>query len=187
MLVSLSRLASLASPRSRRIITPAPAAAGALGPRFSSLRRRGTMTQVVHTKGSQSPEISEGTILNISAWMCPYGAALARLRRRLDFLEHQLTSCHRLAAQRSWIALNESGLSFETVFVDLVEKPEWLFDFNPLGKVGSPAARPPPAAANRPTKQAPPLAPPPPPRAPRCPRSCARPQTASCITRTSLW
>lgn len=43
------------------------------------------------------------------------------------------TSCP--YAQRSWIALNEKGVEYEPVFVDLKNKPEWFFPLNPYGRV----------------------------------------------------
>lgn len=46
----------------------------------------------------------------ITTWNCPY-------------------------AQRTWIALNEKGVDFKPVFVDLRSKPEWFFPLNPKGQV----------------------------------------------------
>jgi hypothetical protein len=37
--------------------------------------------------------------------------------------------------QRTWIALNEKGVKYNRVFVDLKEKPEWFFPLNPYGRV----------------------------------------------------
>lgn len=46
----------------------------------------------------------------ITTWSCPY-------------------------AQRTWIALNEKGVDYKPVFVDLASKPEWFFPLNPHGRV----------------------------------------------------
>ncbi|KAF6255414.1 glutathione S-transferase [Scenedesmus sp. NREL 46B-D3] len=48
--------------------------------------------------------------LFITTWSCPY-------------------------AQRTWIALNAKGIKYNTVFVDLMNKPEWFFQHNEYGRV----------------------------------------------------
>jgi hypothetical protein len=55
----------------------------------SPLHRR--MTTTVHSKGSQAPEVTEGTLLNISAWMCPYGEHWRGLLLALFTSTHPLT------------------------------------------------------------------------------------------------
>ena len=37
--------------------------------------------------------------------------------------------------QRAVIALKERGVEFETVYIDLADKPDWFLAFSPLGKV----------------------------------------------------
>ena len=46
----------------------------------------------------------------ITTWTCPY-------------------------AQRTWIVLNEKGVKYDPVYVDLVNKPEWFLQHNPYGRV----------------------------------------------------
>lgn len=51
-------------------------------------------------------------------------------------------------AARTWLALEESGLPFTPVFVDLKNKAEWHLQFNPYGRVPTLAwAAPPPMTA----------------------------------------
>lgn len=67
------------------------------------------MATAVLGKGSAAPALTD-KLLFITTTTCPY-------------------------AQRTWIALGEAGIEYDTVYVDLDNKPEWLFAFNPLGKV----------------------------------------------------
>lgn len=62
--------------------------------------------------GSEEPAIlrlNEGYTF-ITTWNCPY-------------------------AQRTWIVLNEKGVNYEAVHVDLQDKPEWFFKYNENGRV----------------------------------------------------
>lgn len=44
---------------------------------------------------------------------------------------------HRLCpyVQRAVIALNEKGVAFERIDIDLASKPDWFLKISPLGKV----------------------------------------------------
>lgn len=37
--------------------------------------------------------------------------------------------------QRAVIALNEKGVDFDVIYIDLANKPEWFLEISPLGKV----------------------------------------------------
>jgi len=62
--------------------------------------------------GSSQPAIGldAETPTFITTWSCPY-------------------------AQRTWIVLNEKGVKYDPVYVDLKNKPEWFFQHNPYGRV----------------------------------------------------
>jgi glutathione S-transferase len=63
-------------------------------------------------KGSARPSIpsSPNTLLFVTTASCPY-------------------------AQRTWLALNEAGVSYVPTFVDLQNKAEWHLELNPYGRV----------------------------------------------------
>eukprot|EP00877_Chromochloris_zofingiensis_P011217 jgi/Chrzof1/6349/Cz18g05080.t1 len=65
--------------------------------------------QPVLAAGSVEPTIGNDLTF-ITTWNCPY-------------------------AQRTWIALNEKGIKYDPVFVDLLNKPDWFFKYNPYGRV----------------------------------------------------
>jgi hypothetical protein len=58
----------------------------------------------VLSTGSPAPAVGPDPLRPtfITTWSCPY-------------------------AQRTWIMLNEKGINFTPVFVDLKQKPEWFF------------------------------------------------------------
>src|SRR4051812_26212701 len=50
---------------------------------------------------------------------------------KLTLISHKLCPY----VQRAVIALNEKGVAFERVDIDLSNKPDWLLKLSPLGKV----------------------------------------------------
>lgn len=68
------------------------------------------LTQKSFTKGSEFPALSKGTLRLYSMRFCPY-------------------------AQRTRLVLEHKGIPYETVNVDLKNKPDWFLERNPLGLV----------------------------------------------------
>ncbi|KAI8474547.1 MAG: glutathione S-transferase [Monoraphidium minutum] len=69
------------------------------------------MSFSVLAAGSAQPAVGTAQAPTfITTWSCPY-------------------------AQRTWIALNEKGVPYTPVHVDLKAKPEWFFKWNPYGRV----------------------------------------------------
>ncbi|XP_067646693.1 pyrimidodiazepine synthase-like [Eurosta solidaginis] len=63
------------------------------------------------SKGSKRPELPDDGVLRLySMRFCPY-------------------------AQRAHLVLNAKGIPYHTIFINLTEKPEWLTEYSPLGKV----------------------------------------------------
>src|SRR3954462_3765819 len=53
------------------------------------------------------------------------------MRARLKLISHKLCPY----VQRAVIALNEKGIAFERIDIDLANKPDWFLKISPLGKV----------------------------------------------------
>lgn len=68
------------------------------------------MTEKAYTTGADFPPLAEGTLRLYSMRLCPF-------------------------AQRARLLLNLKGIPYETVNISLEDKPEWLLDRNPNGKV----------------------------------------------------
>jgi len=81
--------------------------------RFSQQIRYACTNSLVsfhHTTGSEIPTINPEKLTLINMRFCPY-------------------------AQRTVLCLNAKGIDYEVINSQLMNKPEWLWELNPLGKV----------------------------------------------------
>src|SRR5256714_6121388 len=70
-------------------------------------------------------------------WMQMHIAKPAGLRPEIVMTPKLTLISHKLCpyVQRAVIALNEKGVPFERVDIDLANKPDWFLKISPLGKV----------------------------------------------------
>src|SRR2546430_8165637 len=57
--------------------------------------------------------------------------SMPKLTHKLTLISHDLCPY----VQRAVIALDEKGVPFDRVFIDLADKPDWFLAISPLGKV----------------------------------------------------